>query len=265
MSKVHWLAPIVYLAGCLGCYTTHVSAPKAAPTSALVATLDQMTVAMVHRVNEDGKPQIMDGKYGVIMPYCSGVWVAPSLIVTSFHCVEKAGRPPMFRLWGQSLTVPQWDPTGHTVYFTVKADAIGAKEHEGADAYYSAIVLKSDPEHDLAIVKAGIFPQHPIAQISDSPIENGDEVHIVGHTVGMWWTYMRGYVAGTRRDMSAPGEKVFDALQVTAPVWAGNSGGGAFDSTGKIVGICAFVRRNAPSMSFFVHRDVVRQLVDSVR
>jgi S1-C subfamily serine protease len=46
-------------------------------------------------------------------------------------------------------------------------------------------------------------------------------------------------------------------MQVSAPVWFGNSGGGAFNDEGEIVGIASFIMKG-PSLGFFIPVDSIR-------
>jgi S1-C subfamily serine protease len=54
-------------------------------------------------------------------------------------------------------------------------------------------------------------------------------------------------------------------IQISAPVWLGNSGGGAFDEDGRLIGICSWISKNGPQLTFFVHRDAINKfIVDNV-
>jgi S1-C subfamily serine protease len=46
-------------------------------------------------------------------------------------------------------------------------------------------------------------------------------------------------------------------FQVSSPLFGGNSGGGVFDSTGKLIGIVSFIRKNVPNMGFIIHQDAI--------
>jgi S1-C subfamily serine protease len=89
------------------------------------------------------------------------------------------------------------------------------------------------------------------------PLPNNYRVHVVGHPVGFWWTYSSGYVSNTWSDIEGPEPMRGQMLQVSAPVWNGNSGGGAFDEKGHLIGIASWISKAGPQLSFFVHRDVI--------
>jgi S1-C subfamily serine protease len=45
-------------------------------------------------------------------------------------------------------------------------------------------------------------------------------------------------------------------------MYFGNSGGGAFNDYGELVGIADWIKR-APEMGFFVHLDTIRSFLDT--
>jgi S1-C subfamily serine protease len=49
-------------------------------------------------------------------------------------------------------------------------------------------------------------------------------------------------------------------MQVSAPIWYGNSGGGAFDAEGSLVGIASF-KALAPNVAFYVHLETIREFL----
>ena len=80
---------------------------------------------------------------------------------------------------------------------------------------------------------------------------------IVGHTTGLWWTYIEGDVSSSRTHVG----KFSKLLQISSPAWFGNSGGGAFNEDGKLVGISSWIYTKAPMVTFFVHGDVIRSFL----
>jgi S1-C subfamily serine protease len=180
---------------------------------------------------------IVDTSLGKIIPTCSGVWIDQNIILTAAHCVE--------------------DST--LIEYSTVADYNNEKVKK-------AIVIAADKQVDLAIiVSSEIDEPHPVASLSGQIISTGDKVNIVGHPVGYAWTYSSGYVSSIRSNMSGPvgiSEKI---IQISAPVWLGNSGGGAFDEDGRLIGICSWISKNGPQLTFFVHRDAINKfIVDNV-
>lgn len=52
-----------------------------------------------------------------------------------------------------------------------------------------------------------------------------------------------------------------DLLQLSGAVWLGNSGGGAFNEDGELIGVCSWIDEGYPGVAFFVHADHVRDLM----
>jgi S1-C subfamily serine protease len=217
-----------------------VCSPPAPPTYAspektnaqlkreLVEKLESETVALVRSDEKDS-----------FSPYCSGVWVDVDKIMTAFHCVKE-----------ESLE------NGMLNVFLYQVIDDNIKSGRASQ------VNKVDEENDLALLVTDLktTPMHPIAEIADDSWD-GEHVNIVGHTNGMWWTYIEGVVSSTRADAVKSNNKPTLVLQISAPAWFGNSGGGAFDDSGKLLGISSFISSRAPSMAFFVHRAVLKKLM----
>ena len=180
---------------------------------------------------------IVSNTLGLLIPGCAGVWIDSDVVLTAAHCVD--------------------DPDKPFVLLSTVDDFEQGKVRPGT-------VIAQDPRVDLALVELDPdnVPPHPIVMLADKTPLVGDEVHIVGHTVGFDWTYSHGYISAVRDDMPGPKEKMFKkALQITAPVWMGNSGGGAFNSMGQLVGISSWVALNGPQLSFFVHVDLIESFM----
>jgi S1-C subfamily serine protease len=90
----------------------------------------------------------------------------------------------------------------------------------------------------------------------------GAKVHIVGHTARVEFTYFSGSVSGFRIEENPDRSKQY-LVHITAPIYMGNSGGGAFDENGNLIGICSFFRKNVPNMSFFVEVKTINKFVFS--
>jgi S1-C subfamily serine protease len=164
---------------------------------------------------------------------CSGVWIKKGMILTASHCVE---------------------PDKLITYTTF--------DEFDKDALHLAIVKAVDDENDLAllIVDPSTEPNHPIVSISKETIEPGEEVDIMGHTVGQEWTYSKGYVSSIRKNQKTPGSD--NVIQISSPAWLGNSGGGAFNSFGKLVGLCSYISSAGPFLTYFIHRDTIVKFLE---
>lgn len=175
---------------------------------------------------------------------CGGVWVAEDWILTSFHCVKNNGRPVTFSmLESLGVEVPAWDPKGQPAAYIV----------ERGGKVQPAKILRYDADEDLALLAATApWPKHEIAHVRSRAMRDGEELDIVGSTFGLAFSYCHGWV----------GASYDDYLQVSAPIFFGNSGGGAFDERGELVGIADHLTGNAngivPGLAFFVPQTALR-------
>lgn len=197
--------------------------------------------------------------------YCSGVWISRTMILTAGHCAEPEklhDQILMGRLLGRSEKqlhdLRLKETLGRHLQFLVYDD-VGNKSRilQGHIKLRHADVTSYTHSHDLALltVTDKQIPAHPFAHVSRAYIHNGDHLSVVGHPSGYWWTYSVAVVSHTRF-MRGPFRHAFKVLHVNGHVWFGNSGGGAFDSAGNLVGISSYISRG-PGLAFFVHRDVI--------
>lgn len=246
-----WLAIPVLGGCCTG--TGKVEAPKNEDENniQLVEYIEESTVALVE--NMDGEKQA----------YCTGVWVSEHRILTANHCVETIGRI--------KALVPDeqnYDATGDIIHFINHEEAVGRDSIPAKSPSWVGIVEATDNVHDLAVLYVEEHTSHhSIAHIANENVKDGELLHIMGHTVGMMWSYSRGYVSSTRV-MEGPSAGDHDisakVLQVSSPAWMGNSGGGAFDAEGHLVGICSWITRQAPNVGFFIHHDELIKFLNKI-
>jgi len=189
-----------------------------------------------------------DPDTGVLDAYCSGVWINDEQILTAYHCV-------------QSDTVEAGKEVGGSIKVSYYQDYLEIDNAMAVikEAHYG-VVIKIAPEKDLALIKINNpYHTHEIAPLSQNPINDGDTVLVVGHPLGLYYTWLLGTVARTRV-MPNPHDHLIKVLHLTSSAWFGNSGGGAFDADGKLIGICSFLMRG-PQMTFFVHRDEIAKFL----
>ena len=262
-----------------GCGKLIASATPKTPlsTPALVSHEGYSTVALV-RYDEDNR----DDKVSEIKPYCSAVWVDETHILTAHHCVksiqeemqekqdEKEKNPPecslLAKLFGACDDTP---PPHKTIYLKdlpihyvqwKEVDDVGKEP----TAWHLSHVVGWDEHKDLALLEAAghAVPSHEVAKLADETPGLGESVHICGHPKGMYWTFLEGTVAGYRGEIPHMDKKAGPFMQVQSPIFFGNSGGGAFNNYGELVGIADFLMK-LPAEGFFVHLDNIRAfLVD---
>src|SRR5262249_16998304 len=157
----------------------------------LIDALRDKTVAMVSYDNEFA-----------VHVHCAGVWVGPSMILTAAHCVDAE----------QAMV-------GESGFGFASYKDLGSEGDQGqpVDAPRIAWLLERDTKRDLALLMSALpTPPHPIAMLSPARLTPGMHVHIVGHTVGLAYSYSPGVVSGVR-NMTGPGDVAGKIVQV----WAG--------------------------------------------
>lgn len=187
--------------------------------------------------------------------YCAGVWIARDRILTAAHCVDDVGMPPtemLRRSLDEDDEEAPWNPVGQTVRFKVRSDPGGPSRRLG-------VILRFARSRELALIEVGAWPAHEIAVLSGADLVVGDEVHVVGHPLGKTWSYSHGYVSNLAVEfMTKPGPW----LQIDVGITSGNSGGGAFDRHGRLVGIAALAASSGHgNFAWFVPRDAIREFL----
>ena len=109
------------------------------------------------------------------------------------------------------------------------------------DTTASASVVGTDPENDLAIIRADVSGQSlTSAPLGDSDsVRVGDPVLAIGSPFELEGTLTEGIVSATGRTF-APGEStrpIRNMIQTDAAVNPGNSGGPLIDCHGEVIGI----------------------------
>jgi hypothetical protein len=219
-------------------------------------------------------------------PYCSGVWVGTNAILTANHCVEAAWKMEMKRKIMQmeekaaEAAISHWLTMSHVEHLglvvigtPIYYSSVGDVDEVGKSPYALRLgtVAVVDPTHDLAliIVSGTNLPAHDIAVVADENPGIGERLHIVGQPRGLYWSYIEGVVSAYRKSLPENRSIVTEVneldvvgpyMQVSGPVWYGNSRGGAFDTEEKLVGIASFLT-GAPVSCHFIHPDVIRSLL----
>lgn len=146
--------------------------------------------------------------------------------------------------YGQSYDVPG---SGSGVILTedgyiatcahVVSGAKSVKVTLNDDTSYDAAIVGTDKKNDIAIIKidaAGLTP----AVVGDSDtLTVGSEVIAIGNPLGeLRGTATAGIISATNRTIEVEGQAM-TLIQTDAAISPGNSGGGLFDATGKLIGI----------------------------
>ncbi len=134
---------------------------------------------------------------------------------------------------------------------------------------FSATVLLSDQESDLAILKLDVSETLPTLALRDSDtVEVGELVLAIGNPFGVGQTVSSGIVSGLARSGGAMGSARGYFIQTDAPINPGNSGGALVDVNGHLVGInTRILSRSGGSngIGFAIPSALVAAFVDQAR
>ncbi len=140
----------------------------------------------------------------------SGVAVAPEEVITNRHVVAGAA----------TLRVRQ------------------------AAGTWAATVAGEDSTYDLIRLQAPGLTAPPVPLRPSTDLRIGERVYAVGAPHGLELSLSEGLISGLR---------LFEgrrAIQNTAPISAGSSGGGLFDDRGRLVGITTFYVNDGQNLNF---------------
>ena len=104
---------------------------------------------------------------------------------------------------------------------------------------YSARIIGTDPENDIAIIK--IKPKEklkPLKLGDSSSLQVGQKVFAIGNPFGLNSTLTTGIISALGRPLTTESGRVIEnVIQTDAPINPGNSGGPLIDTDGEMIGI----------------------------
>ncbi len=129
-----------------------------------------------------------------------------------------------------------------------------------------AKVVGTDKKTDLALLKVNTGSNYPYVDFAAKTPRVGDWVLAVGNPFGLGGTVTAGIVSARGRDIgSGPYD---DFIQIDAPVNRGNSGGPAFNTEGKVVGVNTAIYSpsgGSVGIGFAIPADVVQNVVSALK
>lgn len=183
--------------------------------------------------------------------YCAGVWINATTILTAKHCIA-AHDDISFTLF---MAHVEMDLDDIRITFAQRGSPIAHRGHSFA----------SNDKGDLAMIDVSHPPPHRWARIARRYPKQGDDIHIMGHPDSFKWTYIRGVMAARVLVENDEGAVIPTLQLAAAGIYHGNSGGGAFDAYGNLVGICSTVSRNVATQTHFTDSDAIKLYLDTHR
>ena len=138
---------------------------------------------------------------------------------------------------------------------------------EQAEAF-GAKVIYQDSTIDLALLKMIKPPEtlHALQVGEIGQVQIAEDIHIIGHPHGNFWSYSTGVVSQIRdgytwsyKDGSNHTAKV---LQLQTAINPGNSGGPVVDDSGSILGLVA-MSEEGQNLNYAIAADVVKRFLSS--
>lgn len=111
---------------------------------------------------------------------------------------------------------------------------------------HSARLIHADVERDLCILRAKGLAAPAVVIAPLSSVRVGQRAYAIGAPQGYELTLSDGLVSSLIRDEE---DRIKD-IQISVPISPGSSGGGLFDSEGRLIGITSMTQRNAQNLNF---------------
>ena len=187
-----------------------------------------------------------DGMHHV---FCSGAWVSSNQLITNSHCMKGAAK-----IQADDRLIE--NPLGIVVQYSVESEVVGVGEEPKAT--HDAKCIRINHDNDLALLETvGDVPKHDVAVLAKANPGIGSTVYNVGHPGGLYFTASTGIVSAYRDQIPNDDTKLH-YMQISAPLWMGNSGSAVFNEQGELVGIAEGISQRVPLATFCVPLDVVQ-------
>lgn len=125
-------------------------------------------------------------------------------------------------------------------------------------------VLASDPDLDLAVIDIDTGKVEPVQWAESDEVPIGRAVLALANPAGRGLRVTPGFVSSTSRSFRGPrGRRITGAIEHTAPLPRGSSGGPLVDATGRLLGINSV--RVDPGLILAIPADgAVRERIESL-
>ena len=142
-----------------------------------------------------------------------------------------------------------------------KADKIYVRLSDGEK--YSAKLIGTDPELDIAVIKIDANRDLPIVKFGDSDkIKVGDWTIAIGNPFGLERSLTVGVLSAKGRDV---GGKFGGYLQTDTAINPGNSGGPLLDINGNVIGINTMIYAGgAQNIGFAIPINIAKKIIPSL-
>lgn len=134
------------------------------------------------------------------------------------------------------------------------------------DSIYTATVVGSDQQSDIALLKIDATGLTPAVLGDSDNVQVGEVVIAVGNPMGtLGGTVTDGIVSALNRDISVEGNQM-TLMQTSAAISPGNSGGGLFNTNGELIGIvnAKYSDEDAEGLGFAIPVNTMKTVVQDL-
>jgi serine protease Do len=131
----------------------------------------------------------------------------------------------------------------------------------GEHVMKTAKVVGVAPELDIALLQLE-DATIPAAEKAPADPQDGDQIFVIGDAENHQWSKSFGFVTNTHVNLNAP---VCDCIQTDAGINPGDSGGGAFDTQGRMSGMAEALFENRQSMGFIIPIAQLNEVVEHLK
>lgn len=250
-----WAAAVLLLiAAGLALNATH--APRPAPL-----TMEQIDAAIRQSIDDKPLPSPVTRAYETILP--SVVRVVGLMTegddgsddvdkVDDKNDAHKKFHGPVERGVGTGVVIVDNGTILTNLHVVNGAKRIRVTFMDGTES--DAVVLNTQPENDLAVLRAKTIPDdlEPATMRTTADLAPGDQVLAVGFPFGIGPSASAGIVSGLKREFRSPeGQNTLtNLIQFDAAANPGNSGGPLVTMDGEVVGIVTAILNPSRQRTF---------------
>ena len=225
-----WAATVLLLLiGFFAWQSQLARAPKA-------LTIEQIDSAMRQSLTDEPLPSPATAAYEAIIP---SVVRVVGLMSDGDDGSDKEDGKPMERGVGSGVVIIDNGTILTNLHVINGAKHVKVTFSDGLES--DAVVLSTQPENDLAVLRAKRIPDDlPAATLrSTADLAPGDQVIAVGFPFGIGPSVSAGIVSGLKREFRSPEgqQMISNLIQFDAAANPGNSGGPLVTMDGEVVGI----------------------------
>ncbi len=154
--------------------------------------------------------------------------------------------------------------TNNHVIANADVVSVSVKKTDNDSETFQAIVVGTDPETDLALLK--IDAKRPLAtlQFGDSDaLRVGEWVMAIGNPLGFHHSVTAGIVSALGRNIRSGAFD--DFIQTDASINLGNSGGPLLNAKGNVIGINTAIAANGQGIGFAVPSNLASRVIEMLK